>query len=156
VNKMKKRVAALATVAALVTSAAAHADFLYNLSSTAQSGLPNFVLTVPALLTVSTAFALSDFDAINLPGGDPVLSVSILNPLGAPEVNFNVQNGYFGFFWTSANAFVGPGQYCAGTLDCNNTAAIMTIRDIGAAPEPGSVALFGLGLAGLAAWRRRR
>lgn len=156
IRDTKKLIAAIAGVVALATASSAHASFRYTLNSIDADGLPDFVLTVPALISTDTNFLLSDFDSIVLPAGVTVLSVDVLSSLVSPTVNFKLASGSFGFFWTTANAFVGPGQYCAGFFDCNNTDAIMTITETGTVPEPGSIALLGLGLASLVAWRKRR
>lgn len=156
IRNTKKLAAAIAGVVALATGSAAHAAFQYTLNSIDADGLPDFVLTVPTLISTATNFLPSDFDSIVLPVGVSVFSVDVFNPLVSPLVTFNLSTGSVGFFWTGANGFVGPGQYCAGFNDCNATDAIMTITEMTRVPEPGSLALLGIGLAGLATWRKRR
>lgn len=156
IRDTKKLAAAIAGVVALATGSAAHAAFQYTLNSVDADGLPDFVLTVPTLISTDTNFLPSAFDLLTLPAGVTVSSVDFINSLVSPLVYFNSTSGTFGYFWTTANAFVGPGEYCAGLIDCNNTVAIMTITETGTVPEPGSLALLGIGLAGLATWRKRR
>ncbi len=155
IKNTKKFVAAISIVAGILGNGTVQAGYIYELNATDGDGLPDFTLRVPALISSDLVLGLSDFESITLPPTPTVTSVSLRNFLSNPNVEFNTSTGSFGFFWTSANAFTGPGQYCAGFIGCSNTAAIMTISQTADTPEPATLALMGLGLAGMG-WKTRR
>jgi hypothetical protein len=65
---IKPLLAAMTMVAGLAASQAAQSAYVYNLNAIAGDGLPDFVLTVPALISTDpTDFQLTDFDSYALP-----------------------------------------------------------------------------------------
>lgn len=115
-------------------------------------GRVDFQLTVDSLITGTAEFQLSDFDFV-----DPLTSTTFVrfsDAVNQPQTDY-VGNS-LGLFWILENAVTGPGTYCAGFLDCSNTAVVMTIRQISTpAPEPASWALVVPALAAANAVRRR-
>jgi hypothetical protein len=134
------------------------ASYVYSLD-VQNTTVGDFTLTVPNLITTNTSFQFSDFDVINPYVGS--IRVDFADLLGTSYPNDPYPHVWYafpddslnGFYWVTP--FTSVGIYCAGVIGCDNTQAIMTIREAGDVPEPATLALIGLGLAGLAASRRR-
>ena len=147
-----------ATVLALSAVLPAQAAYVYQLDVQPGSlgGHGDFTLTVNDLLLANTSFALTDFDAIDAPPGTVSVDFEVLAP---NDMQFVFNGPGVGVFFAYAGALQAPGTYCSGfsnPVGCAGRAAVMTITEVGAVPEPGSLALLGAAAVAAAVARRRQ
>jgi hypothetical protein len=145
-----KTLRSLATIVLLLTSAAdATAAVLYTFSSQAHARpTSDFSFVVDDFLTTTTIVEASElFDVITyIP--DAILGfVAFTDPQTDPKISLaypNIGNGFIYSRWPEP--FTRLGSYIPGT------GVTLVISSV---PEPGTLALLGLGLLGLGVTRRR-
>ena len=145
-----KTLRSLATLVLLLTAAAhARAAVLYTFSSQAHARpTSDFSFVVDDLLTTTTIVEASDlFDVITYISDATLGFVVFTDPQSDPKISLvypNIGDGFIYSRWPEP--FTRLGSYIPGT---GVTLVISTV------PEPGTLALLGLGLLGLGVTRRR-
>ena len=148
-----KTLRSLATIVLLLLTAAApaRAAVLYTFSSQAHSRpTSDFSFVVDDLLTTTTIVEASDlFDVITYIPDATLGFVVFTDPHTNPNIALSYTDGHAVIYSLWPEPFTGLGSYTHGT---GVTLVISSVS----VPEPGTLALLGLGLLGLGVTRRRR
>ena len=160
---MKKLILAALTV--LAFSVSAHASVIYNFEafSTFQEGTfaspKSFTLTAPNYITSNSSFSTPDPNFISSDYGSAIFIIdAVLQGYTAtPSQAITVGGNNFAYYF-SPYSFDHDGTYDS-ILFGSGQAATLTVSEGGSGapvPEPGTMALLGIGMAGLAIFGKRR
>ena len=119
--------------------------FLFDVNGGAGNDVFTWISQGAGALAGSTSITVSDLD---FTGGQVLSGFNIIGSPGLTGVTVSTTDHSFTFAFTNnSSGSVGPGPIFSGSY---------VLRDSSAVPEPGSLALIGLGLAGLGFVRRKR
>jgi hypothetical protein len=138
----------VALLSPLVAPASASASVIYDLQGSAGPATYAFVYTVPDFITAPLSVPGADFDFCQL---------TIITTDACTSVEFGLSTLKISAANSSTTVpFLPEFLERTGTTTTAYYTLVVTERPDTDVPEPSSGALFGLGLAGLAVWRRRQ
>ena len=147
---VKSKILRLLALALLAGPMGANAAFVYSFYYAGWD--VGFTFTTPSLLTETTDVFV--FDSTNNPN---LTSAQLRNPISAsPAIEYSETTGgtsIFSGLWDGS--WAGPGFYTWQPSATAAGRATLSIRETSSVPEPGTLALLGLGLAGMVLSRRR-